>query len=246
MGVLMPNYRLVRRYICVEFKLEGEDDPSFPNVIGMREQVDQRGIGFTDGSGSDSESADFSFLVKDELALESALADLKALLKEYHAIPEKTIITVYRIQDPVCAETPIFDVCACLSFRFDDGDYGGIVVLGQHENSDYLYYRYGKGTLIRVLDYKQPDPPAQEDFEKQQWLLSTQEHFVGQIMLLELICYEEIDLKTIGVLASPPVSDWNPQRKIFWDELAHYAMHREVKPRDEPEDDDDEGIRILW
>jgi hypothetical protein len=234
----MPKYKRVRRYIWVDFKFEGEDDLSFPNVNEIREQVRQRGIGFVDGTGGDGEWFDFSFLVKDEKEVEAALIDLKALLKEYHAVPERTIITVRNIEDPVCEETPFFDVGTCLSFRFEDGNYGGIVVFGLHEDSEYIYYRYGKGTLVRVLDYKQPDPPSIADFEKQHWLLSTQEYFVGE--------NENIDLENIGVLTSLPHSDLHPQRKIFWNELAYYVTHRKEKSYDEPEGDDDEGIRILW
>ncbi len=226
----MPTQKTDRKDISIEIRLSGEDFPT-PEEMDLRweleGQVEKRGIGVVEGSGAGGGRMDFSFQVDNVDKADIAVEKMKQLLEDYGVL-ETANITVKDVYETLCAETPDFQPGDCLSFRFDDGDYGGLLILARGNaglSTDEIL------TLVGVLDYKDQKPPSIKVFEERRWLIATHAWRAGKPYNVWLHCYEPAEIIEIGKV---PLGDNEPTVCNFflsWENVPEYVWREKTGSR---------------
>lgn len=191
----MPEQLSERKAIWVYIRLDGEGfaiSPEFDLRYALEDAVAEREIGKLQGVGSGGGWMDFSFEVENINAVEPALWAVKNLLAEYKVPDEIVRLTVGNQYDVICDDLPDFQPGDCLSYRFEDGDFGAALVLklwNDELNSNE--------TLLGILDYKLPNSPPPVIFERRKWLMSTHESRRGQPHLRWVHCFGGIEVEVV-------------------------------------------------
>lgn len=214
----MPEQLTERKSIWVEIKLDGGGFASmaeFDLRWELQDQIIERDIGILQGGGSGGGWMDFSFEVANQAAVEPALNAVRKLLTEYGVAEERVHFDVVDIYEQICDDTPAFQSGDCLSFRYQDGDYGAMLVISRRDEETEMIE-----TLVALLNYKQTQPPEIIVFEKRQWLIATHQSRKGEPYLVWLHCYGGVEIISIGRIA---LRDDDPKTCNFtlsWDILA--------------------------
>jgi hypothetical protein len=119
---------------------------------------------------------------------------------------------------------PKFQQGDCLVYRFEDGDFGGALVLKRSSDEPNR-----DETLLGILDYKHSDPPPLSVFEKRKWLLDSSEWRRGQPYLIWAnYCWssdcKEVPFELINHIA---LSD-DPtycQLGLYWIDIPPFISH---------------------
>src|SRR3990172_5821205 len=129
---MMQERKTDRKEVSIEIQLAGDEFPTHEEMDlrwKLEDEVEERGIGVVGGSGAGGGRMDFSFQVESIDEVNSVVEKVKQLLKEYNTL-ERATITTNDVYESFCeGETPNFQPGDCLSFRFEDGDYGALLVL---------------------------------------------------------------------------------------------------------------------
>lgn len=230
----MPQVPSERRSIWVQINLEGSgfpDDPEFDLRYELEDAVTESGIGSPEGAGSGGGWMDFSFTVTDIEAAEFALVFLVDLMKKYNVPPDVYRFEIFRQSDTVCDDLPDFLPGECLTFRFEDGDYGAALVL-KRGNEDKFNSQMGKPPfnpssdeiLVGVLNYKQSVQPAITIFEERNWLPSTHNEFKGQPYLVWLDCFGGLEIELITRTNLQIDDPMECRFHLSWEDLPEYIV----------------------
>jgi hypothetical protein len=234
----MPWKATKRKSIWVNIKLDGEgfaNSDEFDLRYTLEDAVQDNGIGELEGAGSGGGWMDFSFGVADIAAACRALGAVKDLLTKYKVPDDLIRLEVINQEDQICDSLPNFQVGDCLSYRFEDGDYGALIVLSNGVDGKAANINYSqrgtlppvepeaRETLVGVLDYKEPLAPSPSDFEKQNWLLGTHHAWKGQPYRNWLHCFGGIEVKLIHKI---PLEDEaiDCRSHLSWDMLGEYFI----------------------
>jgi len=168
---------------------------------------------------------DFSFEVSGANLLATAMEQVRQLLREFDVL-ERATLTVHDVYEQICDPTPGFRPGDCLSFRFEDGDYGAVIVLARGDAG--LMGPVELLTLVGLLDYKAPRPPTLSQFEERNWLIATQEWRRGERYLVWLHCFGGIQVAVAGRIS---VSTEELITCVYfhsWDGLPECFMHNQL------------------
>jgi hypothetical protein len=239
----MPSRKTEEKSIWVQIKLVGEDfaQPYEPGLRRILEHaVEKQGIGVLEGHGSGGDWMDFSFGVENLEAALRALAFVKNILTQRHVSDELVRLELYDKDEEVCDNLPEFRVGDCLSYRFEDGDFGAAIVLSTDISSLSQSMQSGMPvssdeteTLLGLLDYKSQTPPEANDFEKQNWLIGTHESWKCQPFRIWLHCFGGIDIQHVYHVSLKIDETIDCRFHLSWDLLAEYFIRE--KYRDNPE-----------
>lgn len=228
----MPTQKTNRKNISIEIRLSGEDFPTHREMVlrwELEEQIERLGIGTIGGSGAGGGRMDFSFEVENIHAVDTAIERVKQLLQEYGAL-ERANITVDDVYDLVCEETPDFYPGECLSFRFEDLDYGAMIVLS---TSNEELQTDETLILVGVLDYKDSKIPSMQMFEEKNWLIATSKWREGKPYTVWLHCYGNLEVIRMGKLTlGANVSSVN-KFYLLWENIPEYFIREKSRNTDE-------------
>jgi hypothetical protein len=221
----MQERKTDRKAISIEIQLTGDEFPTHDEIDlrwKLEDEIEERGIGVVDGSGAGSGRMDFAFQVGSPNEVYSAVEKVKQLLKEYNIL-ERTAITINDVYEAFCeGETPNFQPGDCLSFRFEDGDYGALLVLergyGGLSPGEELY------TLVGILEYKGSAPPSINIFEERNWLLATHEWRRGKPYNVWLHCFDNVEINEVGKVVLSRDEPYDCKFFLSWDIIAEYYL----------------------
>jgi hypothetical protein len=221
----MEERKTDRKEISIEIELAGDEFPTHEEIDlrwKLEDEIEERGIGVVGGSGAGGGRMDFSFQVENIDEVNSAVEKVKQLLKEYNTLEHATIM-INDVYEAFCkGETPNFQPGDCLSFRFDDGDYGALLVLergyGGLSPGEELY------TLVGVLEYKDSTPPTINVFERRKWLLATHEWRRGKPYNIWLHCFDNAEVIEVGKVSLGKDEPYDCKFFLSWDIIAEYYL----------------------
>jgi len=226
----MATYKTDRKEIRIEIRLIDKDFPSREEMDlrwQLEEEIEKRGIGLVEDTGAGAGRMDLFFEVDNINQVNEAVDRVKQLLQDYDVL-ERSNITVDDVYESRCeAETPDFRPGDCLSFRFDDNDYGALLVLergyGGLSPGEELY------TLVGVFDYKDSTPPSINIFEERKWLIATHKWRAGKPYNVWLHCYENAEIIEIGKVT---LSENEPTLCNFflsWENIPEYVWREKTR-----------------
>ena len=228
---IMPTQKTYRKDISIDIRLSGEYFPTHDEMDlrwALEDEIDKCGIGLIGGSGAGGGRMDFSFEVDNINEVNAAVEKVKQLLEEYGVL-DRSNITVDDVYETRCeGETPDFRPGDCLSFRFDDGDYGALLVLARGDaglNTGELL------TLVVVLDYKDSKLPSINIFEERRWLIATHEWRAGNPYNVWLHCYDNAEIIKVGKVKlgenEPNVCNFF----LAWENVPEYVWREKTRLR---------------
>jgi len=224
----MPTQKTNRKDINIEIQLSGEGFASHAEMDlrwVLEDQIVERGIADSTDGGSGGGRMDIAFIVDDVEAVYLATEKVKKLLEEY-GVSERAKITVGDVYETICNETPDFQVGDCLSFRFDDSDYGAILVLA-HGNAGLHIDEVL--TLVGVLDYKDSMLPNGSIFEERRWLIATNKWRKGQPYCVWLNCYGDNKFSSVGKVTLRKDDPVECNFHLSWDNLPEYFIREKTR-----------------
>ena len=221
----MQKRKTDRKGISIEIELAGDEFPTHDEIDlrwKLEDEIEERGIGVIGGSGAGGGRMDFAFEVESIVELKPAIEKVEQLLKEYNVLDRATI-TTNDVYDYFCeGQTPNFQPGDCLSFRFEDSDYGALLVLergyGGLSPGEELY------TLVGVLEYKDSTPPSMNIFQGRKWLLATHEWRQGKPYNVWLHCFDNAEVIKIGQVALGKDEPYDCKFFLSWDIIAEYYL----------------------
>ncbi|HLU09262.1 MAG TPA: hypothetical protein VK003_06315 [Oceanobacillus sp.] len=225
----MPRQHSQRKSIWVYIKLDGGGFAS-PTELDLRyaleDAVEENGIGESEGAGSGGGWMDFSFGVENMQDVETALAFLKNLLAQYKVPEEVVRINVVNRYDQICDDLPHFQPGDCLSYRFEDGEYGAALVL--HRSTEGINQNE---TLIGILDYKGVGHPPAEIFEQRKWLIDKSDWRRGQPYLVWAgYCWspdcDRLEVEVIHRIALNGNDTMSCQLGLYWEDIPEYIIRQ--------------------
>jgi hypothetical protein len=227
----MQTRKTDRKEISIEIQLAGEDFPTHEEMDlrwTLEDEIEKREIGVVEAGGSGGGRMDFSFQVGSIDEVGAAVEKTKLLLKEYGVL-ERAAITINDVYESFCeGETPDFEPGDCLSFRFDDRDYGALLVLERGYGG--LSPREELLTLVGVLDYKDSTPPNINLFEERKWLLATHEWRQGKPYNAWLHCFDNAEIIEIGKITLGEDEPHECNFFLSWDVIAEYFLREKNRP----------------
>jgi hypothetical protein len=221
----MQERKTDRKEISIEIQVAGDEFPTHEEIDlrwKLENEIEERDIGVIGGSGAGGGRMDFAFQVESINEVNSTVEKAKQLLREYNIL-ERATIKINDVYEYFCeGETPNFQPGDCLSFRFDDGDYGALLVLergyGGLSPGKELY------TLVGVLEYKDIRPPSINIFEGRKWLLVIHEWRRGKPYNVWLHCFDNADIIEIGKIALRKDEPYDCKFSLSWDIIAEYYL----------------------
>jgi hypothetical protein len=228
----MQTKKTDRKEISIDIRLAGEQFPTHGEMDlrwELQDEIEKRGIGVVGGGGAGGGHMDFSFQVDNIDEVNAAVEKVKQLLKEHGAL-ERATITINDVYESFCeGETPNFQPGDCLSFRFEDSDYGALLVLARGyaglSPGDELY------TLVGVLDYKDPTPSHINIFEGRRWLLATHKRRQGKPYNVWLHCFDNAEIMKIGKVTLGEDEPYDCNFFLSWDIIAEYYLREKNRSR---------------
>ena len=230
----MPEQRTEQKSIWVYIKLAGDgfaNSSEFDLRYAIEDAIIDDGIGDYEGAGSGGGWMDVSFGVDNIHAVSPALIALKKLFDKYN-VPEEIIrLSVATRIEEICDVSPQFQAGDCLSFRFEDGDFGAALVLKQTFEGLLV-----DKTLLALMDYKSHLEAAPEIFERRQWLISTHESRKGQPYLVWLDCYGGTEVEVVHHIPLQNDDPMDCTLYLSWEDIpenfinAKYADDKERNP----------------
>ena len=224
----MPTQKTNRKDINIEIRLSGDGFPTHAEMDlrwVLEDQIVERGIAESADGGAGGGRMDIAFIVANSEAVDSAIEKVKKLLEEYD-MSERAKITVSDVYESICNETPDFQSGDCLSFRFNDGDYGAILVLA-HGNAGLHIEEVL--TLIGVLDYKDSKLPDMNIFKERRWLIETNKWRIGQPYLVWLDCYGDTEFSVVGKVILRGDDPTECKFHLSWDNVPEYFVREKTR-----------------
>lgn len=226
----MPTYKTDRKEISIEIQLSGDQFPTHQEMDlrwVLEDEIEKRGIGVVGGGGAGGGRMDFSFQVGSINEVSAAVEKVKQLLEE-HNVLDRATITINDVYETSCeGETPDFQPGDCLCFRFDDRDYGALIVLARGNaglsSGEELY------TLVGALDYKDSKPPSINIFEERKWLLATHERRRGKPYNVWLHCFDNAEIIEIGKVTLGKDEPYDCNFFLSWDIIAEYYLREKTR-----------------
>ncbi|MEM9953501.1 MAG: hypothetical protein AAF846_17975 [Chloroflexota bacterium] len=186
----------------------------------------ESGIGDYEGAGSGGGWMDFSFGVDDIVAAETALTWAISRLQHYNVPPNNYHLNVFQGFDEICYDLPPFVEGDCLTFQFEDNDYGALIILQvgrgiiKPSAQDGLsVYPSETQILVGVINYKEVYPPQTLVFENREWLIAKNQPRQGQPYLIWLKCYGDVEFKRIGFVTLNEDDQMSCQFMYWWENL---------------------------